>query len=210
MISDLIKFPEILNGRVKTLHPKIHASLLYDRSKKSHIVTFKKLNFPIIDFVIVNLYPFEKVTKFSKDSKECIEMIDIGGPTMLRSAAKNFHTLTTISSVSDYKQFIQNIEKNKGVTSLEFRSKMAQKVFLRISKYDKIISNWFLNKKNTNINDNNKIKLKYGENPNQKASYNIENLDKSIYHIKSPDLNSSMSSINVKLYFIYLAMNMSL
>ena len=106
LVSNLTKFPEILDGRVKTLHPKIHASLLHDRSKKSHLATFKKLDFPIIDFVIVNLYPFEKVIRFSNDPKKCIEMIDIGGPTMLRSAAKNFKTLTTISSISDYKKFI--------------------------------------------------------------------------------------------------------
>ena len=184
LLSDLIKFPEILDGRVKTLHPKVHASLLYDRSNKSHINTFKKLNFPIIDFVIVNLYPFEKIIKSSQNSKECIEMIDIGGPTMLRSAAKNFNTITTISSITDYKKLIKNIEKNKGKTSLEFREKMAKKVFFRMSKYDDIISHWFLNKKNNNLNNNYKIKLKYGENPNQKASYYLKNFKSSIFNAK--------------------------
>ena len=160
-LSNLTKLPEILDGRVKTLNHKIHASLLHDRSKKSHLATFKKLDFPVIDFVIVNLYPFEKFSKFSNNPKKNIEMIDIGGPTMLRSAAKNFRTLTTISSISDYKIFIKNIEKNKGETSLDFRTKMAQKVFLRMSKYDNIISQWFLKNENINLGNNNKILLKY-------------------------------------------------
>ena len=181
LVSDLTKFPEILDGRVKTLHPKIHASLLHDRNKKTHITTFKKLNFPIIDFVIVNLYPFEKIIRSSNDLNDCIEMIDVGGPTMLRSAAKNFNALTTISSISDYNKFIKNIEKNKGNTSLEFRKKMAQKVFFRLSQYDSIISNWLLNK---NLITNNKIELKYGENPNQNASYHTENLNSSIFKAK--------------------------
>ena len=184
VLSNLTKFPEILDGRVKTLHPKIHASLLHDRSKKSHLTTFKKLDFPIIDFVIVNLYPFEKIIRFSNDQKKCIEMIDIGGPTMLRSAAKNFKTLTTISSISDYKIFIKNIEKNKGETSLDFRTKMAQKVFLRMSKYDNIISQWFLKNENINLGNNNKILLKYGENPYQKASYHLKNVKNSIFNAK--------------------------
>ena len=184
LLSDLTKFPEILDGRVKTLHPKIHASLLYDRSKKSHLTIFKKLNFPIIDFVVVNLYPFEKVIKSTQHLEKCIEMIDIGGPTMLRSAAKNFNSLTTISSISDYKKFIQNMNKNKGETSLQFRAKMAQKVFSRMSKYDNIISNWFLNKKNKSLKNKNRIELKYGENPNQRASYHLDNFNNSLFKSK--------------------------
>lgn len=206
VLSNLTKFPEMLGGRIKTLHPKIHASLLYDRNKKTHLATFKKLDFPIIDFVVVNLYPFGKVIKFSNDTKKCIEMIDIGGPTMLRSAAKNFKTLTTISSISDYKKFIKNMEKNKGRTSLDFREKMAQKVFLRMSKYDNIISKWFLKKKRINLSKNNKILLKYGENPHQKASYHLKNVKNSIFKAKIQgkdlgynnilDLDSGLNCIN--------------
>ena len=95
-VSSLTKFKEILDGRVKTLHPEIHASLLFKRNNKKDVLTFKKLNFPIIDFVIVNLYPFSKTLKKTKDHHKLIEMIDIGGPTMLRSSAKNFESITTI------------------------------------------------------------------------------------------------------------------
>jgi len=108
-VSNLTKFKEILDGRVKTIHPKIHASLLYKRSDKNHIKSFKKLNFPTINFVIVNLYPFEKTIKLHKSNNEkAIEMIDIGGPALLRSAAKNYEYITTVSNPNDYKSLINN------------------------------------------------------------------------------------------------------
>ena len=172
-ISDLTKFKEILDGRVKTLHPNIHASLLYKRKNKSHIKDFKKLCFPNIDFIFVNLYPFEKAIINKTNMEECIEMIDIGGPTLLRSAAKNFAYVTAIGDINDYDLFIKNINTNKGVTSLEFRKKMAVKVFTKTSAYDKNISNWFekYNKKNEKEKILKEIKLKYGENPNQKGIF---------------------------------------
>ena len=96
LVSDLTKYKEILDGRVKTLHPNIHASLLFRRNNPRHLSQFNKIKFPIIDYVVVNLYPFEEVKKSKYFHEECIEMIDIGGPTLLRSAAKNYqdsHTL---------------------------------------------------------------------------------------------------------------------
>ena len=167
-VYSLTKFHEILDGRVKTLHPKIHASILFNRKEKSHIKKFDSLNFPTIDFLFVNLYPFEKIAKTNSTDTKCIELIDIGGPALLRSAAKNYDSVTSICKIIYYKEFINNISTNNGITSLDFRKKMAAKVFDLTSKYDKNIFNW-LNKKNKY--SKNFVKLKYGENPNQNSSY---------------------------------------
>ena len=179
-ISNLTKFPEILDGRVKTLHPKIHASLLYDRINKKHASVFNKLNFPIIDFVIINLYPFEKITKSSSNQNSYIDMIDIGGPTILRSAAKNFNSITAISDPKDYSDFIKNIKRNNGITSIDFRKKMAQKVFLKTSTYDFLISKWLKEEVVENTTDKKEIKLKYGENANQESSYHLDDINNSL------------------------------
>ena len=172
-VSDLTNFKAILSGRVKTLHPKIHASLLYKRNNKSHINDFEKLNFPSIDFLFVNLYPFEKIIKSKKNIDECIEMIDIGGPALLRSAAKNFTNVTAIEDINDYDLFIKNLNSNKGSTTLEFRKSMALKIFTKTSVYDKNITNWFKkqDKDFTKKTNSKEIKLKYGENPNQKSVF---------------------------------------
>ena len=166
-ISKLTKFNEVLDGRVKTLHPNIYISLLHNRNNYDHKKTFKNTNFPKIDFVIVNLYPFSKYKK--NKSYNAIEMIDVGGPTLLRAAAKNFESVTPINSPSDYPLLMKNIERNSGITDLSFRKKMAAKTFKAISKYDQIIYNWFINNK-----DEEGIKLKYGENPHQKAQLKIK------------------------------------
>ena len=173
LVSDLTKFNEILDGRVKTLHPKIHASILHDRKNKYHINSFKKLNFPIIDFVIVNLYPFEKIIQTTNNVSKCINMIDIGGPTLLRSAAKNYKSITTINSINDYRIFIKNISSNNGKTTLSFRRQMAQKIFQTTAAYDSSIASWFANKKQSvlKISNLNSTRLRYGENPNQKSKY---------------------------------------
>ncbi len=167
-ISNLTKFKEILDGRVKTLNPKLHASILYKRNNYEHVKTFKKLNFPIIDFIIVNFYPFAKISDKEIPEKK-IEMIDIGGPSLIRSASKNFASVTTICDKKFYDPFIKELTKNKGVTSLAFRKKMAETNFKLTSDYDLSIFKWF-NKKKDNERYS-KIKLKYGENPNQKAYY---------------------------------------
>ena len=173
LVSDLTKFKEILDGRVKTLHPKIHASILHDRKNKYHIHTFKELNFPIIDFVIVNLYPFEKLIQITNNISNCIEMIDIGGPALLRSAAKNYKSITTISSINDYGAFVKNILSNQGKTTLSFRKRMAQKIFETTAAYDSSIASWFAHKKQSvfKISNLNSASLRYGENPNQKSKY---------------------------------------
>tara|TARA_B100000989_G_scaffold148243_1_gene110460 strand:+ start:4088 stop:4687 length:600 start_codon:yes stop_codon:yes gene_type:complete len=141
-VSKLTKTKEMFNGRVKTLNSLIYSSLLYIRDNKIHAKQFKNLNFPKIDIVVVNLYPFGKFSKKSKN-KKIIEMIDIGGPSLLRAAGKNYKYITPIIDHKDYPKVIKNIEKNNGVTDIVFRRRMALKIFRETSKYDKVISDWF-------------------------------------------------------------------
>jgi phosphoribosylaminoimidazolecarboxamide formyltransferase / IMP cyclohydrolase len=183
-ISEFTKFKEILDGRVKTLNPKLHASILYKRNNPEHQKTFNKLNFPIIDFVIVNFYPFTRISNKEIAEKK-IEMIDIGGPSMIRSASKNFASVTTICDKKFYDPLIKELIKNNGMTSLAFRKKLAEKNFKLTSDYDLSIFNWFNGNKKKDIK--NKIKIKYGENPNQKA-----------YFIKKSKQNIFNSQINGK------------
>ena len=140
-ISRITNFKEMFDGRVKTLNPLIYASLLYIRDNKKHRNQFLKLKIPEINIVVVNLYPFEKFKK-NKNKFKVIEMIDIGGPGLLRAASKNYRFITPIIDTSDYQNLINNIEKNYGDTDIDFRKKMAQKVFKETSRYDKIISQW--------------------------------------------------------------------
>jgi AICAR transformylase/IMP cyclohydrolase PurH (only IMP cyclohydrolase domain in Aful) len=182
-VSNLTKFKEILDGRVKTIHPKIHASLLYKRSDKKHIKSFSNLNFPSINFVIVNLYPFKKTIKSLKNNNDkAIEMIDIGGTALLRSAAKNYKYVTTVCTPGDYKNLIKNMKQN-GQTTLEFRRKMASKVFSTTANYDATISKWFenINNKKTAQKNSKEIKLRYGENPYQKASFVYKSSTRNIF-----------------------------
>jgi len=141
-IGKVTKFKEILDGRVKTLNPLIYASLLYIRDLPNHKKQFLSLNVPKIDIVVVNLYPFEKYNK-NNSKEKIIEMIDIGGPSLLRAASKNYKFVTPIISKLDYYKLIDNLKKNKGQTDINFRRKMAYKVFRETSRYDKIISKWF-------------------------------------------------------------------
>ena len=140
-ISKITKFKEMFDGRVKTINPLIYSSLLYKRENKSHIKQFLSLKIPEIDIVIVNLYPFHKYLK-RKDTNDIIEMIDIGGPSLLRASGKNFRYITPIMDVKDYKKLITNLKKNDGNTDISFRKKMARKIYKGISNYDKIISKW--------------------------------------------------------------------
>ena len=140
-ISKITKFKEMFDGRIKTLNPLIYASLLYIRDNKNHKKQFLKLNIPEINIIVVNLYPFEKYYKSKIDNK-IIEMIDIGGPSLLRAASKNYKFITPIIKTSDYPKLIANIEKNNGETDMIFRKKMAYKVFKEISQYDKKIAEW--------------------------------------------------------------------
>jgi phosphoribosylaminoimidazolecarboxamide formyltransferase/IMP cyclohydrolase len=175
-VSEYTGSPEILGGRVKTLHPKIHAGILSIRNKKSHSKDLKNNNFEEIDLVIVNFYPFEKTLEQTNNHLKIIENIDVGGPTMVRAAAKNYADVTVITSSDQYSELINEIEKNKGSTSLEFREKMSLEAFSETAYYDAVISNYF-NKIKKNDFPKKKIiygnlieRLRYGENPHQQAA----------------------------------------
>ena len=141
-ISKVTKFKEMFDGRIKTLNPRIYASILYVRNNKNHNRQFLSLKVPKINIVVVNLYPFKNYSS-NKNKNKIIEMIDIGGPSLLRAASKNFKFITPIMDTKDYKDLIQNIEKNNGDTDIIFRKKMAYKVFKETAEYDKIIAKWF-------------------------------------------------------------------
>ena len=140
-VSKITKFKEMLDGRVKTINPLIYSSLLYKRENEFHKKQFLSLKIPEIDIVIVNLYPFHKYLK-KKGASDIVDMIDIGGPGLLRASAKNFKYITPIIDKNDYKKLISNLKKNDGETDLSFRKKMASKIYKATSNYDKIISNW--------------------------------------------------------------------
>ena len=187
-ISKYTGFKEMLDGRVKTLHPKIHAGILHDRHNKKHQGEMNKKKFPSIDLIIVNFYPFQKIVVGSKNANKIIENIDIGGPTMVRSAAKNFKNVTILTSKKDYKNLIKEIDENQGKTSLKFRELMASKAFGLTAYYDAMIANWFNRKLKIKFPERKTIfgkklqKLRYGENPHQEGSlyvsdYNDQNLE---------------------------------
>ena len=180
-ISEYTKMPEILNGRVKTLHPKIYAGILNNRKKKIHKKELVNHNFKNIDLVIINFYPFEKILESSKNHKNIIENIDIGGPTIVRAAAKNYNDVTVITSKNQYQELIKEINYNNGSTSLEFREKMSRLAFSETAYYDALISEYF-NKISNNLFPNKKIiygnlieKLRYGENPHQQSAVYSKN-----------------------------------
>jgi len=180
-VSEYTGSPEILDGRVKTLHPKIYAGILNKRDNKSHYQDLVKNNFQNIDLVIVNFYPFEETLKNTSDHKKIIENIDVGGPTMVRAAAKNYSDVTVITSSSQYEELINEMVKFKGLVSQDFREKMSQIAFTETAYYDAIISNYF-NKITNNPFPQKKIiygnlieKLRYGENPHQESAIYSQN-----------------------------------
>ena len=175
-VSNYTGSPEILDGRVKTLHPKIHAGILSKRKNKSHKKDLLKNNFKDIDLVIVNFYPFEEILNQTKNHKKIIENIDIGGPAMVRAAAKNYNDVTVITNFNQYNELINELKKYNGSTSSEFREKMSREAFSETSYYDALITNYF-NKISKNKFPNKKLifgnlveKLRYGENPHQKGA----------------------------------------
>ena len=142
-ISDFTNFPEMMDGRVKTLHPKVHGGLLAVLGNPEHVAAAEKHQIESIDLLIINLYPFVETVAKTNDEEEIIENIDIGGPAMVRSASKNFAYKTVISSVEQYENLIAEMEKNSGSTSFEFRKDAAAQAFKNIADYDVAISNWF-------------------------------------------------------------------
>ena len=128
-VSELTELPEMMNGRVKTLHPRVHGGLLALRNEKDHLAAMKLHGISEIDLLVVNLYPFENTVARGADYDTCIENIDIGGPAMVRAAAKNYKFVTVITDTSDYDIFLDEFETNKGRTSLNFRKKMAYRAY---------------------------------------------------------------------------------
>ena len=172
-VTNVTNFPEMLDGRVKTLHPNIHGGILSIRSNKEHMETISKHNIVPIDYVIVNLYPFFEKVKENLTFKEKIEFIDIGGPSMLRAAAKNFQDVVVISDVNDYDQVINEINTN-GSVSLKTKKHLAGKVFNLTAAYDAAISNFLLDEEYPEyltISYQKKQNLRYGENPHQSACF---------------------------------------
>ena len=194
-ISRFTNSPEILSGRVKTLHPKIHAGILSQRKLKSHKNDLKKNNYDEIDLVIVNFYPFEKTLQKTKNHKKIIENIDIGGPTMVRAAAKNYNDVTVITNISQYENLIDNLNKNKGATSLEFRKKTAHEAFGETAYYESLIYNYFNNFEPNNFSKRivlglNRIeKLRYGENPHQEGAVYASNKNLGIEKLHGKQLS---------------------
>ena len=194
-VSEFTNFPEILEGRVKTLHPKIHAGILNKRSSKAHSKDLKNNNFENIDLVIVNFYPFENTLNKSKNHNKIIENIDIGGPTMVRSAAKNYKDVTVITSPDQYEELINQLKENKGSTALKFREKLSRIAFTETAYYDSIISNYF-NKISKTIFPKKKVfgtnlvaTPRYGENPHQKSALYSKNNSINIKQIHGKQLS---------------------
>ena len=175
-LSKFTGFKEMLDGRVKTLHPKIHAGILHDRKNKKHKSEMSKQNFPAIDLIIVNFYPFQKIIRNTNNPRQIIENIDIGGPTMVRAAAKNFKNVAIITNINDYGSLIKELETLKGKTSLKFREFMSSKAFGLTAYYDAMIANWFNTKLKIKFPERKTIfgrklhELRYGENPHQQSS----------------------------------------
>jgi len=170
-VSRYTGHPEMMDGRVKTLHPKIHGALLALRDNPDHMKSAKEHDIGLIDLVVVNLYPFEEtIKKKDVNLEDAIEQIDIGGPSMLRSAAKNFRYVTVVTDPDDYESVWKEIEKN-GDTSEDTRRTLAEKVFQLTAHYDSLIANYLTGGKAEHIIVEKLMDLRYGENPHQKASF---------------------------------------
>ena len=194
-VSEFTNSPEILEGRVKTLHPKIHAGILNKRNNRSHLKDLKNNNFENIDLVIVNFYPFEDTLKNTNNHTKIIENIDVGGPTMVRSAAKNYKDVTIITSINQYEELIDQLKINKGSTTLEFRRKLSRIAFTETAYYDSVISNYFNEISNITfpkkkIFYSNLIETpRYGENPHQKSALYSKNIKINLKQIHGKKLS---------------------
>jgi phosphoribosylaminoimidazolecarboxamide formyltransferase / IMP cyclohydrolase len=174
-ISSFTDYPEVLEGRVKTLHPRVHGGLLYKRGNPLHEKQAVEQGFQPIDLVVVNLYPFEKtVAKPDVTLEEAIEQIDIGGPSMIRSAAKNYTAVTVVTDPADYAEVLENIRDNNGETTLRLRERLAIKAFIKTSEYDRTIANFLNREQTTDASFSLALplvtRLRYGENPHQQAA----------------------------------------
>ena len=187
-VESLTSYPSILGGRVKTLHPSVFGGILGKRDDASHVQEMKQYNIPEIDLVIVDLYPFEETVASTRDEKSIIEKIDIGGPSMIRGAAKNFKDVVVIAAKKDYVELEQILKEQKGETTLEQRRSFASKAFDVCTAYDTAISNYFHQLSvGTPFNKEEKA-LRYGENPHQKAAF-FGNLDEIFEQLNGKELS---------------------
>ncbi|HEY6916611.1 MAG TPA: bifunctional phosphoribosylaminoimidazolecarboxamide formyltransferase/IMP cyclohydrolase, partial [Allosphingosinicella sp.] len=176
-ISDLTGFPEMMDGRVKTLHPKVHGGLLAVRDNAEHVASMEEHGIGVIDLVVVNLYPFAETVAKGAGRDEIIENIDIGGPSMVRSAAKNHAHVAIVTDPADYAELIGELEDNGGMTSLSFRKRLAAKAFAATAAYDGMIASWFcfadqgqMFPDTLPVTMRKGEELRYGENPHQQAA----------------------------------------
>ncbi len=181
-ISDITNFPEMMDGRVKTLHPKVHGGLLAQRDDAGHVASMEEHDIAGIDLVIVNLYPFAQTVMKGAERPEIIENIDIGGPSMVRSAAKNHDFVTIVTDPSDYDMLLAELKENNGSTSFAFRKDMAAKAFAATATYDSMIAQWFgfadqgkIFPDTLPLTMSQPVELRYGENPHQSAALYLPN-----------------------------------
>ncbi len=178
-VSDYTGFPEMMDGRVKTLHPKVHGGLLAVRNNADHLEAMKTHDIGPIDLVVVNLYPFEETVAKGGDYDSCIENIDIGGPAMIRSAAKNHAFVTIVVDVEDYDRVLSDMEAHNGATAMDTRKNLAAKAYARTGAYDAAISSWFAEQVDTFAPERRAFAgtlrqtLRYGENPHQQAAFYV-------------------------------------
>lgn len=181
-ISDYTDFPEIMSGRVKTLHPRVHGGILAQRDDPKHLAAMSNHEIVSIDLVVINLYPFEEVIHKKSSHAEAIENIDIGGPSMLRGAAKNNRWVSVLSSPSQYKDFIAHLDEHSGATTWKYRQRLAKECFVATAHYDAIIGSYLQTQTNNDatLPDTHiqvmrkKTDLSYGENPHQSAAVYVE------------------------------------
>ena len=182
-VSEITKFPEMMDGRVKTLHPMVHGGLLSLRDKADHAEAMRLHEIESIDLLVCNLYPFEATVARGADFEEIIENIDIGGPAMTRSAAKNHDWVTVVVDVEDYKAVLDEMAANNGATTQSLRRKLAQRAYARTAAYDAAVSNWFADElakdgdtetpRRRAFGGHLRQSLRYGENPHQEAAFYV-------------------------------------
>ena len=176
-VSDVTGFPEIMDGRVKTLHPAVHGGILARRDKADHVAAMAAHDIGAIDLVVVNLYPFEATLAAGADFATCIENIDIGGPAMIRAAAKNHADVAVITDPADYAELSAELDANGGATGTDFRRRLAGKAFARTAAYDAAIAAWLAAERGDNLPPqlvlagSRRKALRYGENPHQRAAF---------------------------------------
>ncbi|MCZ7446697.1 bifunctional phosphoribosylaminoimidazolecarboxamide formyltransferase/IMP cyclohydrolase [Agrobacterium rhizogenes] len=176
-VSDVTNFPEIMDGRVKTLHPNVHGGLLAIRDDADHVEAMKAHGIEAIDLSVINLYPFEEVRAKGGDYPTTVENIDIGGPAMIRASAKNHAYVTVVTDPSDYPALVEALQADDGQTSYALRQRFAAKAYARTAAYDAVISNWFAEALAIETPDYRAIggvlkeKMRYGENPHQSAGF---------------------------------------